>query len=179
MHFFIKKGLQSFFECGIIITEREVIKMKKMLVFDMDGTIANLYGVEGWLDDLIAKNERPYAVAEPMYDMDTLAFVLDALKSLGWKIAVTSWLAKNSNNAYDEKVKKAKIEWLAKYGFPYDVLNIVPYGTDKSSVTAIYGGYQVLIDDEENNLKAWKNGLTIDAKSDILSILLKILDEEY
>lgn len=153
--------------------------MKKMLVFDMDGTIANLYGVNGWLDDLIAKNERPYEVAEPMYDMDTLAFVLDALKSLGWTIAVTSWLAKNSTDEYDAKVKQAKIEWLKKYGFPYDILNIVPYGTDKSSVTARYGGYQVLLDDEENNLKSWKNGLTIDAKNDILTMLLKILDKEY
>ena len=153
--------------------------MSKILVFDMDGTIANLYGVNNWLDDLIAKNERPYAVAEPMYDMDTLTFVLDALKGLGWKIAVTSWLAKNSNDEYDERVKKAKIEWLKKYEFPYDILNIVPYGTDKSSVTAIYGGYQILLDDEENNLKNWKNGLTIDAKNDILTILLKMLDKEY
>ena len=153
--------------------------MMKMLVFDMDGTIANLYGVNGWLDDLIAKNERPYAIAEPLYDMDTLVFVLDALKSLGWKIAVTSWLAKNSNTEYDERVKKAKIEWLKKYDFPYDILNIVPYGTDKSSVTAKYGGYQVLLDDEEKNLEDWKNGLTIDAKRDILSTLLRLLDEEY
>lgn len=150
----------------------------KMLVFDMDGTIANLYGVENWLDDLIAKNERPYAIAEPMYDMDTLAFVLEALKGLGWTIAVTSWLAKNSTDEYDEKVKKAKIEWLKKYGFPYDILNIVPYGTDKSSVTARYGGYQILLDDEEKNLKDWKNGLTIDANCDILSMLLKMIDRE-
>ena len=27
--------------------------------FDMDGTIADLYGVEGWLEMLIAKDETP------------------------------------------------------------------------------------------------------------------------
>ena len=27
--------------------------MKKMLCFDMDGTIADLYGVDGWLKDLM------------------------------------------------------------------------------------------------------------------------------
>lgn len=150
----------------------------KMLVFDMDGTIADLYGVENWLDDLIAKNERPYTEARPLYDMDTLAFALDVLKSLGWTIAVTSWLAKNSTNEYDDRVRKAKIEWLKKYEFPYDILNIVPYGTDKSSVTAKYGGYQILLDDEEKNLKDWKNGLTIDAKCDILNMLLKMIDRE-
>ena len=38
----------------------------KVLVFDMDGTIANLYGVNGWLEDLRNYNPRPYIVAEPM-----------------------------------------------------------------------------------------------------------------
>ena len=28
------------------------------ICFDMDGTIADLYGVEGWLDDLISENVR-------------------------------------------------------------------------------------------------------------------------
>ena len=148
----------------------------KILVFDMDGTIANLYGVNGWLDDLINKDTRPYEVAEPMYDMDTLALVLEMLKGLGWTIAVTSWLAKNSTDEYDARVRAVKKEWLEKFGFPYDILNIVPYGVDKSSVTADLGGFQVLIDDEEKNLKDWKNGLTIDAKTDIMTMLLKILD---
>ena len=30
--------------------------MIKAIYFDLDGTIADLYGVEGWLDDLIAEN---------------------------------------------------------------------------------------------------------------------------
>ena len=154
------------------------MRVEKMLVFDMDGTIADLYGVEGWLEDLIAKDTRPYAVAEPLYDMDTFVFVLDVLKSLGWRIAVTSWLAKNSNADYDNKVREVKKAWLDRFGFPYDILNIVPYGTDKSSVTARYGGYQVLVDDEEKNLKDWKNGLTINANRDILKLLLEMIDRE-
>ena len=154
------------------------MRVEKMLVFDMDGTIADLYGVDGWLDDLIAKNERPYAEARPLYDMDTLTFALDVLKSLGWKIAVTSWLAKNSTDEYDNKVRKVKKAWLDRFGFPYDILNIVPYGTDKSSVTARYGGCQILLDDEEKNLKDWKNGLTIDAKRDILKMLFEMIDRE-
>ena len=35
----------------------------KTLVFDMDGTIANLYAVENWLEDLRSENPRPYEVA--------------------------------------------------------------------------------------------------------------------
>ena len=34
--------------------------------FDMDGTIADLYGVENWLEYLIAENTFPYANARPL-----------------------------------------------------------------------------------------------------------------
>ena len=152
--------------------------MNKTLVFDMDGTIADFYDVQGWLESILARDVKPYATAKPMYDMDVLNTILDALKGFGWRIAVTSWLAKSTTDEYDRKVTKAKLAWLAENGFPYDIVNIVPYGTDKSSVTARYGGYQILLDDEEKNLKDWKNGLTIDANCDILSMLLKMIDRE-
>ena len=46
--------------------------MEKTLVFDMDGTIADLYGVEGWLDMLRGEDATPYAIANPLYDMEML-----------------------------------------------------------------------------------------------------------
>ena len=55
--------------------------MNRTLVFDMDGTIANLYGVNGWLKDLRSESDRPYRVAEPMYKMDELNSILNELKS--------------------------------------------------------------------------------------------------
>ena len=39
------------------------MSMKRTLVFDMDGTIANFYGVNGWLEDIRSGNPRPYIVA--------------------------------------------------------------------------------------------------------------------
>ena len=35
----------------------------KVIVFDMDGTIADLYGVNGWLEMLNAENPKPYEIA--------------------------------------------------------------------------------------------------------------------
>ena len=43
--------------------------VEKMICFDMDGTIADLYGVDGWLDDLINKSARPYEVAKPLVNL--------------------------------------------------------------------------------------------------------------
>ena len=62
--------------------------------FDMDGTIANLYGVDGWLSALNTFDPSPYEIAKPLYDMDTLNELLDLLRGMGWKVVVTTWLSK-------------------------------------------------------------------------------------
>lgn len=82
--------------------------MIKKINFDMDGTIANLYGVENWLDDLINSNPRPYAEAKPLVNLNVLARYLNRLQAQGYEINIISWLAKNSNAEYDEKVTKVK-----------------------------------------------------------------------
>ena len=83
--------------------------------FDMDGTIADLYGVENWLPMLINSDPTPYAVAAPLVHLATLARMLNKLQRAGYEIGVISWLSKNSTADNDEKVKAAKLEWLAKH----------------------------------------------------------------
>jgi hypothetical protein len=153
--------------------------MNKVLVFDMDGTLANLYEVENWLVDLRSENARPYEIAKPMYDMDTLVSILGLLKTNGWEIVITSWLAKDSSKEYDEKVRKTKKEWLAKYQFPYDEIHLVKYGTTKADCTRKKGGYQILIDDNEKIRNGWNLGDTINANENILIKLVDLLVAEY
>lgn len=152
--------------------------MNKVLVFDMDGTIANLYGVENWLESLRAFDPTPYRVAKPMYDMNELANILNTLKGEGWTVVVTSWLSKETTRAYDKEVRQAKVEWLNKYSFPYDEIHLVKYGTTKANCTRKLGGYQVLIDDNEQVRKGWSLGSTVNANEDIVEKLLEILANE-
>ena len=152
--------------------------MTKVLVFDMDGTIANLYGVENWLSDLRNGNPRPYKVANPLYDMEFLADILNTFKDFGWIIVITSWLAKDSTKNYDDEVRKAKKEWLAKYNFPYDKIHLVKYGTTKADCTRKLGGYQVLVDDNEKVRDGWTLGDTINANENIIDKLLDLLLDE-
>lgn len=146
----------------------------RTLVFDMDGTIADLYGVEGWLADLKAENTRPYTEAKPLYDMVALTALLISLKNLGWKIVVTTWLAKDATKAYDNKVRVAKREWLDRYNFPYDEIHMVKYGTTKADCTRKKGGYQILIDDNEKIRKGWTLGSTINANENIMEKLANL-----
>ena len=149
--------------------------MRKTLVFDMDGTIADLYGVENWLTDLRNSNPRPYVIAKPIYDMDLLNAILNALKENGWEVVVTSWLAKDSTRAYDKEVRKAKREWLIRHNFPFDEIHLVKYGTTKANCTRKKGGFQIIVDDNEQVRNGWTLGGTINANDDIITDLVALL----
>lgn len=130
----------------------------KKIYLDMDGTIADLYGVENWLADLIAGNERPYREAERLVEEEELIKLVED----GYELAIVSWLAKNSNKEYDRKVRNAKREWL-KANYPninFTEIHIVKYGTPKSRVVNEKG---ILVDDEIPNRKEWK-GVAVDPK---------------
>lgn len=151
--------------------------MTKMLVFDMDGTIADLYGVSGWLEMLRNNDPTPYKVARPLVDMMELVKVLTTLKANGWKIAVTTWLAKDSNTSYDNLVRQAKLDWLNNYNFPFDEIHLVKYGTTKANCTRKKADFQILVDDNEKIRKGWKLGGTINANENILKEIKKLLDK--
>lgn len=129
------------------------------IYLDMDGTIADLYGVENWLENLVNGDDRPYRIAERIVEEE----VLVNLVNCGYELGIVSWLSKNSSKEYDKMVRKAKKEWLAK-NFPnihFSEIHIVKYGTPKSKVVKEKNG--ILFDDEEKNRNEWK-GLAIDAK---------------
>ena len=149
--------------------------MKKMIVFDLDGTLAATYSVPNWLKMLRAFDATPYIAAEPIYDMAKLNQLISELKAAGWRIAITSWLSKESTPAYDAAVRKAKIEWLAAHGFPFDEIHLVKYGTTKADCTRHKAEYQVLVDDNEKVRAGWHLGPTIDATNNIMNALAALL----
>lgn len=152
--------------------------MNKTLVYDMDGTIADLYGQEGWLDKLINSDPSPYAEAEPFYNMGLMRETLNNLKEKGWRVVVVSWLAKNSSDEYDSAVTKAKLDWLNYYQFPYDEVHIVKYGTKKDTCVMHLKGIKILFDDDEGVRNDW-SGMTVNAKAqNVQEVLETILQSE-
>jgi hypothetical protein len=151
--------------------------MDRAIVFDMDGTVADFYGVNGWLNDLENENTRPYDIAEPLYDMEVLNALLDVLKLQGWRIIITTWLSRGASVDFENATRESKKAWLKKYGFQYDEIHLVRYGTTKANATRRLGGFQVLVDDNEQVRKGWHLGATIDANKNIIDELFKLLEE--
>ena len=129
--------------------------MKRKICFDMDGTFADLYAVEGWLPMLRGHNPFPYANAKPMLNMSAFARLLHKAQRLGYEIVILSWLAKNSTAEYDMAVTQAKLQWLQNHlpSVEWNEVHIVAYGTPKHKIC---GG--VLFDDEEHNRNMWGQG---------------------
>lgn len=146
--------------------------MTKAIYFDMDGTIANLYGIENWLEMLIAEDETPYVEAKTMVRMSNLARLLNRLQTKGYVIGIVSWLAKNGTNDYNTKVTNAKKEWLHKHltSVHFDEIHIVEYGTPKETVVNLPDG--ILFDDEKPNRENWL-GVAYD-ECNILEVLREL-----
>lgn len=143
--------------------------MTKAIYFDMDGTIANLYGVENWLEKIINEDASLYIEALPLLKLNILARLLNNLQKKGWTIGIVSWLAKNSSENYDIEVAKAKTNWLNSHlaSVKFDEINIVPYGTPKEEVVNFPNG--ILFDDEIQNRENWI-GKAFD-ETEILTVL--------
>lgn len=139
------------------------------IYFDMDGTIADLYGVENWLEDLLHEDTRPYREARPLVNMRVLARQLNRLIRAGYSVNIISWTSRNGSDSYNEEVRRVKIRWLNKHlhSVRFDNIEIIPYGTPKE----LYGS-GILFDDEEKNREAWGEGAY--TEKEIFEILKKL-----
>lgn len=137
--------------------------MGKIIAFDMDGTIADLYSVPGWLEKLRAEDASPYTDAAPMWDMEALNRVLLEMSAQGWEIRIVSWLAGGATPEYKDKIRKAKKEWLTRYNFPADKVHLVAYGTTKAATLRNANpAPAILVDDQQKIRDGWTLGDTID-----------------
>ena len=138
--------------------------MSKVIAWDMDGTLADLYSVDNWLDKLHKEDATPYIEARPLVDVESLMATLKILKAEGYVLAIVSWLAAGSSKQYDKDVRAAKRDWLERY-FPgvFDEIHLVKYGTTKRQTVRRHAE-AVLVDDNAKVRKGFR-GQTIDASN--------------
>ena len=151
--------------------------MERRIVFDMDGTLADLYSVEEWKEKLNALNPTPYKEAKPLFKFSQLARQLNTLQENGYEICVISWLSMTTNETYDNQVRKAKMRWLQTHlpSVVWNEIHIVEYGVPKSSIAS-----GILFDDNADVRKDWcdNGGIAFDERS-ICQVLGLILSGEF
>lgn len=132
------------------------------IYFDLDGTIADLYGFSGWLDCLQNEQTDPYTEAGLLVDGEQLRNFLAAGKAAGVLFGVISWGAKNASKDYQKAIRRAKIDWLKKNNLLeyFSELHVIKYGTPKNRAAKNRTG--VLIDDE---LQRWNVEKLVDANN--------------
>lgn len=145
--------------------------------FDMDGTIADLYGVDNWLEDLIAEEVRPYAEAKPLLRLSTFAYLVNRLQNKGYEIGIISWLSKGGSRDYNKRVKNAKEAWLRKHlkSVTFNEIHIVEYGTPKQMFCS--SDSDILFDDEVGNRESWL-GIAYN-ETNIIEILKTFQEDDY
>ena len=152
----------------------------RMIVWDMDGTMADLYGVDGWLEMLRAENPLPYEIAEPIWDMERLVNVIRGLQDFGIEQRIVTWLSMNSSEEYKTETRRAKREWLEQFDFPFDHFHGVQYGATKAdSVRKFLADDEeaILIDDSAKVRKGWRLGETVDpTEINVIEFLESVLE---
>ena len=151
--------------------------MKLKILFDLDGTVADLYGRNDWLEKLRA--EVPiYEELEPLVDMIELTAIAERLAEKGVEFGVVTWLSMGASVDYEFVTAMEKFRWCQKY-MPYiSEFEAQPYGTPKQ--TNYHHCKCILIDDNAEVRQSFETPhrrKTFDANEDICEFLTKLYEE--
>ena len=140
----------------------------KTIAFDMDGTIADLYGQKGWLSALENEDASIFASCEPLVDIEDFKRVCHKLQNKGWTIGVITWLPKFASEVFERECEETKKYWLKKHGLDFfQFVSCQKYGTDKKQGLPFRGEYNILIDDNSEVRAEWNindNYIAVDEK---------------
>lgn len=125
--------------------------MKKIKVYlDMDGTIADLYGKENWLECLRTEKDDAFSDLRPMITQEQL---FNNFPQENYDIRILSMTPLGTSKPFCERVIQEKNAWLDEH-FPALKKRIYQkYGHNKNLKACANA---ILIDDNEAIRKSWK-----------------------
>lgn len=147
------------------------------ILFDLDGTLANLYGRKDWLEKL-RKEEPIYEELEPLVNMQELNHIAEKLMNVGVEFCVVTWLSMQASETYELITSMEKFRWCKRYIPFISEFECQPYGTPKQ--TNYRNTKCILIDDNAEvraEFETKHRRKTFDANEDICAFLTELYNE--
>ena len=125
--------------------------MKRTVVYlDMDGTIADLYGMKNWLEKLENEAKGLFLGCEPLVSEEELEYIFP---SEMYELRICSMTPKDASDEYCQVVIEEKNQWLDKY-FPNITRRVyMKYGNNKNLRNS---RNHILVDDNETIRNTFK-----------------------
>lgn len=157
--------------------------MSKIIFFDMDGTIADLYGQEDWLEKLRAEDVSVYQNAAPLYNEELLHSCAELIAA-GWEFGVITWGSMTATPEFDIETERVKREWIERFLPFVHEFHYQRYGTPKQQAIEKRRKTMILIDDNIEICQAWntkggmRTAINIDEDFTVIDALNQIIEME-
>lgn len=151
----------------------------KKIYFDMDGTVADLYGEKNWLNNLRNEREGSFINLRPLVDMNELAMVCHQLMNLGYSFGVITWLPMGASYEFERVCEEEKRAWVEEFMPWVSEFYTQSYGVPKQYAPSKRAAEMILVDDNAEVRAMWNTEVqrsSIDATQDIIKELRKLLD---
>lgn len=151
----------------------------KKIYFDMDGTVADLYGEKNWLNNLRNEREGSFINLRPLIDMNELAMVCHQLMNLGYSFGVITWLPMGASYEFERVCEEEKRAWVEEFMPWVSEFYAQSYGVPKQYAPSKRAAEMILVDDNAEVRAMWNTEVqrsSIDATQDIIKELRKLLD---
>lgn len=132
------------------------MKNRINVFFDMDGTVADLYGRENWLTEL-RSNISPFEDLNPLVDMEVLDSYMKALKARNFHFSIITWTPMEATYNFHKQCEADKREWVTKYMPSNSQFDALRYGVPKQHSRIVNRREKnILIDDNPEVIEVWK-----------------------
>lgn len=124
------------------------------IYLDMDGTFYNLYGIDGWLDELLTESKNIFTKGNSLYKIEDLQKTFENVSSK-YKLGIITWTPKECRKTYVGNTAKQKYKWLRENDLMkyFSKIVMVEYGKEKYKYME---ENDILIDDDMKNITTAK-----------------------
>jgi FMN phosphatase YigB (HAD superfamily) len=147
----------------------------KKIIFDLDGTLYDLYSIPDWEKKLRQEKENIFLEGKTFLN-DDFYEIIEELRNLGFTFDVATWLPMFATKQYEEKCKKEKEQWIRKNLKFINNIYIDSYGIPKQKMVKEKSSLMILIDDNIDVCKNWETKKQRKYKN-VNNNLIQILEE--